>query len=521
MTRFVEERLVLTGVLVCETPLSIAGVSGEPHSDAPLIRDGTGQVFIPGTSLAGSIRAFLRGIETLADARIQPLLWGAAPPTNAKSDDPSAASLVIVADAPLVGAVPLTELRDGVGIDPLDGRAAPGIKYDREVVPKGARFALRIELDVTEALRQALGDMEPVSFLSLLREAFEKALIRLGAAGTRGLGRVHLEEPVISRARIGERAGVLDFLRGGAKPVNDPGHGFTLPPRLHVWIDWTPLGPTMVRAREAGTLGDVLPLTGATEQGIAPVLPGASIKGALRAIAERIMATVRGTHPHDPGEDRFVRIKGAQADRLVALLFGQPRPKPGEAAEEMEEARSRRVASGLRGRGALAVCDLYGGDLSPRLRTLALTGEEGDVVELRDLGGDFAMHVALDRWTAAPVDGKLYGAVTLDAPGFPAIELEIDPARLGILGSQAAKAALALLVLVLREGMAGGLTLGGGVTHGWGAVSLDAAALRVEGSCPDLDLPGTLNLMARGDEAAALDPLRRAWIAEISAEGEA
>ena len=142
MARKTSYTLELTGELVAVTPLHIGGADTGDTVDMPFARDGAGNLYIPGTSLAGAIRAW----EGMAD--VSDDLWGYA----GKSDLEDHASHLIFDDAPLRidagdgGAA--TELWHGIGIDRHSGATATGIKFDREVLPRGSRFGFRLQLEV-------------------------------------------------------------------------------------------------------------------------------------------------------------------------------------------------------------------------------------------------------------------------------------------------------------------------------------------------------------------------------------
>ncbi|NLG83294.1 MAG: hypothetical protein GX493_01515, partial [Firmicutes bacterium] len=152
-------------MLRARTAVHIGSGRGNDLTDALVRRDATGRPFIPGTSIAGALRALLtRLAPRLGSEPCHALtrqegsckcgvckLFGDINP----SDEPgaeSAASRIVVYDAQLVGEDWATTIRDGVGSDRTTGTAARacGVKFDLEVIPAGSRFELRLELCDTE-----------------------------------------------------------------------------------------------------------------------------------------------------------------------------------------------------------------------------------------------------------------------------------------------------------------------------------------------------------------------------------
>jgi len=84
-------------------------------------------------------------------------------------------------DAYAVGDAPKKQQRDGVGIDRFTGGAASGVKFDLEVVTEGT-FATQLHLRNFELWQLGL--------LGLVLTDLKDGLIRIGAAKSRGLGRV-------------------------------------------------------------------------------------------------------------------------------------------------------------------------------------------------------------------------------------------------------------------------------------------------------------------------------------------
>ncbi|WJK36816.1 RAMP superfamily CRISPR-associated protein [Solwaraspora sp. WMMA2065] len=149
MSRQVAIRWELTGVLVAKAAVHIGGLDAGP---AQLVqaRDGAGRPLLPGTALAGVIRSALRGAGSPDSA-----LWGL--PSDSDGDG-GQASWVRVDDAPALDG-PHVEVRDHVSIDRFHGAAAKGHLFSREVLAAGTRFDFRMVVDAPadgDAAAQAL-----------------------------------------------------------------------------------------------------------------------------------------------------------------------------------------------------------------------------------------------------------------------------------------------------------------------------------------------------------------------------
>jgi CRISPR/Cas system CSM-associated protein Csm3 (group 7 of RAMP superfamily) len=182
MARTIYTRLILEGTLLARAPLHIGGAEEGTEVDMPVALDGQGQPYAPGTSLTGAIRAWM---ETAFDPWLVRCWFGC----QDAGTDAGAASRLVVDDAPITlpGGAPM-EVWHGVGIDRPWGTAATEFKFERQVLPKGSILPLRLHVDVGD--EEGLGDARAA--LWYLGHALEEGCIGLGAANTRGLGRVAL-----------------------------------------------------------------------------------------------------------------------------------------------------------------------------------------------------------------------------------------------------------------------------------------------------------------------------------------
>ena len=507
MAREIHTRWKINGTLKAETPIHIGGVGGDADTDLALAMNGRGKYYIPGTSLAGALRGWMdRSVEEthLND------LWGF------QDTDQGQASFIIVDDAEIEQHDQTIEIREGVGIDRDTGTAAERFKYSRAILPKGVSFPLNITLDCKN-------DQPPDDLWQLLL-ALEKGEIRIGAAKTRGLGKVKLTVAGIHEQTFKDEHIFDVLLKGGTahqwkdlKPKT-----YHSPNKLSLDIQWTPKDPVMVKSEGEGIAVDILPLVSQANQKTFFVIPGSSIKGVLRTQAERIVRTVCNWSTPEKFSEQ-VKLD------LVNELFG--------AAEQNKGGQSKGKMS------ALSVDDCYA--------TIEMETEKWSAVEraTKSDNQEFqhfketlktavdvensnenpfrtlqpAMHVAVDRWTGGAADGMLYSvlepigvewdniAIHLDLERlkkWDKIEKEKDPNYL-----EKMQPAIALLLLVLRDFADRKIPIGYGTNRGMGTVAVQAITLNcspIEG-LPEIDQISAIapDLSSLGDEI--LTPLNTAW----------
>jgi CRISPR/Cas system CSM-associated protein Csm3 (group 7 of RAMP superfamily) len=503
-------RYEVRGTLVCLSPVHVGGWDHTADAHLTVIRDGADRPILPGTSIAGALRAYLGRLERFqADQGPTPVenLFGRITPKTQEGSP----SWVRIDDAYLIDESVTPVVRDGVGIDRHAGSAAAGCLYTRQVLPPGTRFALRMVVDTPTAVPET---SYPDGWPALVRDALETmiaglrhAQVPIGAGRGSGLGKVQLTEVTVRRADLSDPAGLVAWLTGTA-PAVPLGEAAASPPadgRLRVTVTWQPVSPLLVRDSLSSTLVDTLPLTEPGPDGtVRLLLPGSSLRGALRAYAERIERTVRGEDAPRCEPDRFGEAL-RNPPPVVGALFGVAPARDRAASRTGGEPAPAPEGRGTKRRGALAVADCHSVHSIPQEEwhyivtgTPEQTGsacqeareqraEQKDERErarallraaLEKLRGTTPLsisdHVAIDRWTGGASDHRLFSvldpATTME---WEPIHLEVDTAWLqrhpepGI-----SSAALALLLILLRDLRDGWLTLGYGGTRGRGQVQL-------------------------------------------------
>ncbi|WP_448542967.1 RAMP superfamily CRISPR-associated protein [Roseiflexus sp.] len=346
-SRQISGRWVIEGDLVLQTPTHLGNGDTDGIVDMPLLLDeATGRALLPGTSLAGALRNYLRerrhGFEQrAADALIEALFGGE------KGNDEGNQSALIIDDA--LGAMPQIELRDGVRIDPItrtakidvDNGILRGYKYDLQLLEAGTTFPLRMEL----LLSRGNDQQQMKQMLALALHGLEAGEVAIGLRKRRGFGVCRVERWRVTRydftkptdllawlaedhpdwkfAPGDQRSGqhIADLLGVSLERVEDRRNLCRI--HAHFIID----GSLLIRAGfgEQDRGPDTVHLHSARPGGARkPVLSGTSLAGALRHRAERILRTIGNA---------------AQATTMIDNMFGPARITSGDK----QKARSSRL----------------------------------------------------------------------------------------------------------------------------------------------------------------------------------
>jgi CRISPR/Cas system CSM-associated protein Csm3 (group 7 of RAMP superfamily) len=464
---------VITGLLVARTAVHIGAGQVSDTTDALIRRNGAGQPLIPGTAIAGSLRAVLtRLAPRLSGGVCQSLkengkdscdcgvchLFGNVDPTD---EGDAQASRLLVFDAPLCSDVP-TAIRDGVGIDRASGAAAraAAAKFDLEVLPAGAIFELRLELRG--------GNEQDEHLLAAALAEWTAGRAWLGGRVARGLGAFDLRDLRCVERDLDQAGQLMAFLRSdepwrGAQEVSDwlqtrlgqvEISPVDAPASARRWIsaEFTlqAEGPLLTNDTTASAISgfDSAPLTAAVGDAAQPVLPGASLRGVLRSHAERIARTMATL---SAGDENEFRQKCPACDPLVRRSEKEPEPAL-ESCDSLLRGKKEVDENNL-----CLACRLFGSTRRGSRLTVEDAFFVGDEPVLKMM--DF---LAIDRFTGGGADGLKFDALALWEPAFR-VRLHLDNPEPWELG---------WLALVMRDLRAGWLNVGYGAAKGFGRVRI-------------------------------------------------
>lgn len=434
---------IFRAILECATPLHCGG--GEDWKiDQPVARDAFGLWYIPGSALAGSLRALGEELNSPTDQQLTGQMFGD------QNNELSIPSLVWCEDlclldydsipAPLKiikGDQPEIKcelfLRDHVRIDLETGAGEDGGKFDMEIVPPGARFLLQIRCD---GWNRELSDTEEKYFNALCGLVLAGKM-ELGGKSGLGYGQYKVMSHEYLDLKMDTRKGMEAWLNyDGFAPLRS-GEAPDLPapalPRAPGTLNGAieiPLicaGPILIgggapateEKDEAGILFALTPFLKYKDKAndtagveLRPVLPASSIRGVLRHAFFDVMTGLKI-------EDKIAR-------EILKDIFGD-------------------VAGGEAKRGKISISDA----------PLTYAGKNPFAT---------VRHVALDRFSAAPVEGALFNERPLWLPGTETT-IKLDAREL-----EAHEAAL--LWHVLLDLFEGSLAIGSGVNRGNGRLRL-------------------------------------------------
>jgi CRISPR/Cas system CSM-associated protein Csm3 (group 7 of RAMP superfamily) len=476
MTRNESANIEIRGLLVATTPLLVNGGS-EPGLDSVPFRDGLGRLTIPGTSVAGALRD-----------RLRRMLPSIRRPDGAPADDADiqclfgssdGASRLVVHDLIVANDAKWTT-RDGVGIDRITGAAAQGIKYDRTMLDAGTTFTFEMRLSVATQSQS----VDRVLLEALVRE-LAAGRVRLGSGTNRGCGQVRLRS-IHSREISASDASMLLHRDVGwqliLESVNDADDetanaASSAPDQLSIDIAWRPLTPVMSASPGRGTSVDIWPLvtvTGSAEEAeLRLVLPGTSIRGALRTRAEYVMRSLLDI-------DAPCEFQHQIEVPLVENLFGSSQSRGWLAIDDV---MSDPIASAQKTAASAADARLrteWEDIVAASYPVTERLSQVRQAVQNLDPGTSTSVliptaHVAIDRWTGGAADGALYSV--LEPHG-----LEWDPIILRLDGHRPSAAefttGLTLLLIVLDDLHKGLIPLGFGTHRGLGSIEVQSIESR-------------------------------------------
>ena len=505
-------RYELTVHLVTDAPLHSGGVDEvvdrrrDPEDRTTVARrfarDGHGCPVLTGRSVKGALRAACQRFREEHGGAVGPTerelrqLWGDDGTRGAGSAAPLRASAITVhtVELPTEGYEGNEEhkvmlpTRMGNAIDRYWGSAGDTALFEHEYLPRGKELALTItaEAGLPDDVEVPQGDVAPPGpeqvekLFALIIGLIKDGRVAFGGRQNAGWGRVALSDSekawTLTKAEPGSRTGLEEWLSGAGgrsvdvAPVDCGGSG-----RMRIEITWdSPTGILVAEPQDDGSQEEAdtgaadgapgeaegadseetkpaRPLRAGPEETDPIVLPGSSVRGALRTRATRIARTIL-LAKKDPSTEADwsgagVHEQLAQDPSLVRDLFGSTTH-----------------------RGALTVLDTLAAEDGPNRKVT---------------------HNAGDRWTGGVADGLLYSEEVYDST-WNSIVLELDldrlltNARAGLeepggqedsQGEDRSRAAFCLLGLVLAELAAGTLPLGSRGTRGMGQVEVKAIAV--------------------------------------------
>ena len=278
-------KICLTGNIKTASPLLIGSgkeeKAGTKEVDTYVLKDKNEQPFIPGTSLAGVLRHLFNGSPAQE-------LFGYI---TDKTTDDGVQSAVAIDDILLENATIVS--RDGVSIDTYTGTTIQGGKYDYEAVDRGATGTLSMVITI----RQHHVDTLPSVYTDIRRIAdlLASGAVHVGALTAKGFGKLSFKNVKVITYDFTNPADVAAWLL--RKPATNTYTGQDISAiRKNTFVIE---GDFALRTSLLVRNGDVskddrdakihaTPLLSGKDY----VIPGTSLKGALRHRAAYILRTL-------------------------------------------------------------------------------------------------------------------------------------------------------------------------------------------------------------------------------------
>jgi len=281
----IKGKIVVQGELHLKSPM-IIGSGQDEFADIEVIKDREGNPFIPATSLTGVIRHYFNENYPERSKEIDQFLGYSRKRNNKKHE--SIQSAFICHD--LYAQTAHIRMRDGVRIDPSSQIAEDMGKFDFEIIENGAVFDIFWEVTIRDI-------HDPDTFKKLLATIIpplQEGNLPLGAKTNSGFGKCKLKKLCISQFDFSNKDDVLrwlkqDFSKGipkfDCKPYKFENHNktFCIEARFAIKNSF------IVRSySEEANMPDATSITSNGKY----VLPGTSVKGAIRHRALKILKTL-------------------------------------------------------------------------------------------------------------------------------------------------------------------------------------------------------------------------------------
>ena len=410
------KKWVIKGRIKTLSPLVVG--TGDDSSDTDIIiqKDPEGNPLIPATSLAGALRhAFFEQLKIEeSEKKAYRRIWGDSFQENGK-EVPLKSSLYFEDMQPLKNVQDKIELRDGIKIDPKRGIVEDKGKYDYEMLARGAEFPLHIE--VVQARNDDKKRMK--TLISSITRLLENGKVRLGGMNTKGYGKVQLRETRVLEYDFNDKRAFLDWITKNEALENHLGEeerkalSLKENEKNDLIIEAGLKLKTSLLIRSYSTDPNA-PDASYMKSNDQPVIPGPSLKGALRQRGEKIMRTIAGP---------------AKPENAIQSLFGFVETEDG--AKKGENKKSRFYA-------------------------------EESVYELDKVVEKIQARIRIDRFTGGTIKTALFD----EMPLWPEGEEEMFKVTFSIKDCKEWEAGLALLIL--KDLMTGDLAVGGGKSIGRG-----------------------------------------------------
>lgn len=400
MATRIKGKILIKGIIKCLSPVHV-GSGKSKHSDSDIQFDSTGKPLIPATSFIGILRHEIGKFKFAEDEWKQSFdnFWGYTEKENSQQSAIFSSDLTFLADEPAE-----ILIRDGIRINNEKGIVQEGGKFDFEVIERESCFQFYLELTYHEK-----NEIFVKTTSRTIYELLKNENIQIGAKTNSGLGKICLleEQTTIYAFDFSKKKDVFNWLMQNfsqenvillkelGQPLSFFNKYFSIVTKLKL------KSSLIVRSySHEPEMPDTTQLKSKNDW----VIPGSSLKGAIRARTERIART----------------LELKNTDQIITELFGNVDDK-------------NRAKTAKKGKVIIEEINLEESNFNAELQT----------------------RIKVDRFTGGVIEGGLFDSMPIFAPSKENI------ITVGIKVKNYKKHEAGLLLLVLKDLCSGNLAVGG------------------------------------------------------------
>ena len=403
----IKGKIILKGQLKNLSPIHI-GSGRDERSDMDIMRAADGKPFVPATSFIGALRhTILKNCFGGKEDQNFKTCWGYTEKNNEQQSAISCSHLTILDNEFEI------VCRDGIRIDSKTGLVCNQGKFDYELLERGAHFELNMEFTYNDATESYIKQTARTIY-----ELLSNGHLSIGAKTTAGFGVIALvkentnfylfdfDNSKTNVYRWLTRKFVSDNIRSPtdlANPFPFKRRCFAITAKLRL------KNSLIIRSygKEA-EFSDAVQLKSLEQW----VIPGTSLKGAIRARAERIVRT----------------LELKNVNEILFGLFGFVEEDWGKIDYEPPEQQKAK-------KGKLRIYEIY--------------------LDENDFPTELQTRIKIDRFTGGVIEGSLFDTMPIFAPEsgkYLTLRMEIDDYDDHEAG---------LILLILKDLWSGDLPVGG------------------------------------------------------------
>lgn len=281
----IEGKIIVKGKLRIESPL-IIGCGQNDLADIEILKDDSGKPYIPSTSLCGVLRHYFEeNFSDIINEQQSNYFWGTHKPDKKNEIE----SAFICHDLFTEDSKINIRVRDGIKIDIKNGYAEDKGKYDYEVVEPGISFNLFWEVSI----RHQFDLITFRKILATLISKLECGELSLGAKTNNGFGKCTLIDTKIFEFDFKRKEDVSQWLRqefiNGKKKLEEESFIKKEENIFSIEAYFGIKSSFIVRSYPSDPKQPDAVHLSSNEK---PILPGTSLKGAIRNRAFKIAKTL-------------------------------------------------------------------------------------------------------------------------------------------------------------------------------------------------------------------------------------